>query len=401
VVKVKLAGILAAWLSLGALAWGQAETLPPGLRLGTGVEPVPPAPFFVNADYLLWWMKPSTVPVPVLTTTRTPQDLNRIDPSLRNPSIAVLFGDQNINYPAFDGVRVSLGLAPSDAGDPGFQASGFFLPIRGTNFLFLTDGRGIPALILPFANTGTSPPVEAGAAISGIFSRSVVRGAADISSNAQMWSGEVGASLRMFQEDALHLDLSSGFRHLGYNDELTIQVNSFNGAQSAGIRDQFMTRNYFFGAHAGGELTWEQSRFSAQLRADLALGAVDEIVQVGGITHRPASIVRTRPGPVEVPVGFFSVSSLGVTRNTRFAVVPEVGLNVGWRVTDCIRLTGGYSFLYWSSVMRASDQINRNINQRTLPLFGGDFNNPPSPLFLKRVSDIWVQGLNAGLEITF
>ncbi|MBN9169174.1 MAG: BBP7 family outer membrane beta-barrel protein [Microbacterium sp.] len=40
---------------------------------------------------------------------------------------------------------------------------------------------------------------------------------------------------------------------------------------------------------------------------------------------------------------------------TYFGVVGEGGLRVNWRATDHLRLTGGYSFLYWNNVRRAQE----------------------------------------------
>ena len=53
--------------------------------------------------------------------------------------------------------------------------------------------------------------------------------------------------------------------------------------------------------------------------------------------------------------------------NDAFAVLPEVGLNVGVYVTEKVRVFAGYSFLYWSDVVRPGDQVSRAINPGRIP----------------------------------
>ena len=49
-------------------------------------------------------------------------------------------------------------------------------------------------------------------------------------------------------------------------------------------------------------------------------------------------------------------------RSDKFAVVPEVGFNVGYQVTPHLKFFVGYSMLYWSRVLRAGDQVDPMID---------------------------------------
>jgi hypothetical protein len=57
-----------------------------------------------------------------------------------------------------------------------------------------------------------------------------------------------------------------------------------------------------------------------------------------------------------------------------------------------VTATVGYTFLYISSVVRPSDQIDRSVNIA-----------PPNtrPAFSFHATDFWTQGVNLGLEIRF
>jgi hypothetical protein len=83
--------------------------------------------------------------------------------------------------------------------------------------------------------------------------------------------------------------------------------------------------------------------------------------------------------------------SNGVADSTSyFAVVPQAGLRLGYNLTDCLRLNAGYTFLYWSQVRRASEQIDLTVN----PAAG-------RPAFRNDTSDVWVQGWTLGAELRY
>ena len=62
--------------------------------------------------------------------------------------------------------------------------------------------------------------------------------------------------------------------------------------------------------------------------------------------------------------------------------MPEVGVNVGYRLAAQLRVSLGYSFLYLDHAARPGDQMDR-------------------PAFLFRQSDFWMQALNFGVEFRY
>ncbi len=82
-------------------------------------------------------------------------------------------------------------------------------------------------------------------------------------------------------------------------------------------------------------------------------------------------------------------------------MVPEIGFNVGRQVTNNIRLYVGYTFLYWSSVVRPGDQIDFVVNPTQLPTSAGPgmLVGPARPAPLFRESDFWAQGINFGWRL--
>ena len=90
--------------------------------------------------------------------------------------------------------------------------------------------------------------------------------------------------------------------------------------------------------------------------------------------------------------------------NTRFSAIPEVGANIGIQLMPGVFVRVGYSFLYWSSVARAGQQINRNLDVTQIPTsqFYGLNGGTGQPVFGSIVhSTYFAQGLNIGMEFRF
>jgi hypothetical protein len=80
-----------------------------------------------------------------------------------------------------------------------------------------------------------------------------------------------------------------------------------------------------------------------------------------------------------------------------FTVVPELGLNIGYQLTNHIRAFVGYNFLYWSSVVRPGDQIDPRVNTNLIPPPISTA-GPAVPAFAFHGSDFWAQGITLGVE---
>jgi hypothetical protein len=63
----------------------------------------------------------------------------------------------------------------------------------------------------------------------------------------------------------------------------------------------------------------------------------------------------------------------------------------------------GYSFLYWSNVVRPGDQIDRTVNFTQVPIdpTNGPLSGSARPALMPRQNDFWAQGFNFGIEIQF
>ena len=64
-------------------------------------------------------------------------------------------------------------------------------------------------------------------------------------------------------------------------------------------------------------------------------------------------------------------TSIGIYDRDQFAVIPEFNLNVGYQLAGHLRGRVGYTFIYWTNVLRATEQIDTVINPTQFPLAGG------------------------------
>ena len=87
---------------------------------------------------------------------------------------------------------------------------------------------------------------------------------------------------------------------------------------------------------------------------------------------------------------------------SQFGVIPELNLNVGYRIRQNILLRVGYTVLYWNDVVRPGDVVTRSVNPGLVPTlqsFGtGPANQPRAQI---NTTDFWMQGMNVGLEFRF
>jgi len=116
------------------------------------------------------------------------------------------------------------------------------------------------------------------------------------------------------------------------------------------------------------------------LLAKVGFGNMKQSVTIAGTTTNNGVAVTP-------PIGLLAIDNQGQFSRNAFSVSPEIGATANYALNDCIQLSLGYSFIYWSNVAQAGDQIPTNLNV-------------PAP-FVFNDGSYWAHGLNAGLELTY
>lgn len=196
-------------------------------------------------------------------------------------------------------------------------------------------------------------------------------------------------------------DLLVGYRHYLLGDNLTIHEDlTFLGSNSL-ITDSFSARNEFNGTEIGLNTELRRGRWSLGLLAKMAIGDNHETVKINGST----TFVNGQ-GTINFPgVGIYAVNEPGTNGNPpvhtldQFVVIPNLGVEIGYQLTCRLRAFLGYNLIYWAPVMRAGDQIDRNINTNNWA--PPQAPSSPFPQYLARQTNFWAQGINVGAEVRF
>ncbi len=123
----------------------------------------------------------------------------------------------------------------------------------------------------------------------------------------------------------------------------------------------------------------------------LALGNNRSVIAINGQT------TTTSPEGQAVTLGGFLAepTNIGVRVTNQISMIPELDATLAYDLTCRLRLTMGYSLIYWSDVARPGDQIDLDLTPPTATIA------PVKPQFHLQTTDYWAQGLNFGLDFRF
>lgn len=359
---------------------------------------------WASADYLLWTFKKMNVPP--LVTTGSAADL--IPAALGQPGTSVLLGG-GIPSGEHSGGSLMAGLWLDNEADWGVEAGGFFFPSRSSNFA--ASSSQYPVLGRPFYDTALPGENSELTAFPGLSTGTITVNAA-----TEFWGVEANILRTIWATtpcDGISYRVQAlvGFRYLNLHDSLGMQENINVNADLAAFPglgglagdhittfDQFDARNQFAGGQLGGDLQMSWGRFDLDVRGVVGLGNNHEGIQING-----GQRITPPGGPTQFYEGdlFAVATNIGHSSEDRFSVVPEVSANIGYRITDHIDIHAGYSFLYWTQVARAGDQVDRVVNSNLVPNFtpGALPVGAARPVVPFAQSDFWAQGVNLGLGI--
>ncbi|HKB38895.1 MAG TPA: BBP7 family outer membrane beta-barrel protein [Gemmataceae bacterium] len=373
-----------------------------------------PPRLYGSAEYLFWWTKNAGTP-PLATTSSDPND-NGI---LGQPTTRLLFAGP-LERDVQQGARFRLGYWFDTCKPIALEGSFFFLSPRTDRFQVSSGPNGTPVIARPFFDVNNQ--VESAELVASPFTSA---GTLRIQAPSRFLGADLNLRCPLCCADVCtggyRVDLLGGFRYLRLNEGLyTTEIGQNfpfeprRPNQAFRIDDRFDTTNAFYGGQLGltGEL--RRGRWSLETRGLVALGVTHQTLTINGT----ASFVPPAAGmAAQQPGGLLALPGANIGRFTtdHFGVVPELGLTLGYQLTDAIRLTAGYNLIYWSSVLRPGDQIDRRLDITKIPDFldrdaAGNFIDsngqivkpvPGAPRPLLRETDFWAQGFTLGLEFRY
>lgn len=354
--------------------------------------------FYVGLEYLLWWTSGMNSPA-VLTTG----PVGVTGPSGRPgvvgaPGTQVLAGG-DIGFGAGSGARISLGGWLSDDKVLGAEVSYLFIGQVTNSRTYTMDGLpGSAPLSLAFNNAqlgGT--PDSTGLALPGSFG-----GTASLGTASDLQSFEANLPVRLFTGDRWRLDGLTGFRWVILDEYTNLTTYSRDIASPVYLMttDHFGTTNNFYGGQLGLRSTGQFDRWTVQYYGKVALGATASDIKIAG-TALSNQFSGSPGAALGYPGGYLAQpTNEGNFRDANFAVLPEVGMNVGYDVTARLNLFVGFSAFYLSQAARSAEQISPLVNPSQSPAFTNVNSTAlvgqAAPLPTLDIGNFWAYGLNFG-----
>jgi len=377
-------------------------------------------PFWVTAEALWWWIKDGPVPFPLVTSG---PEASRGISGL--PGVQGVLGTVDIDFEGVLGGRFSVGawLEPSQL--IGFEADFLVLEDRLHSYQASSTGEaGSAVLARPFVDAQTGESTVDLVSFPGAFAGSAV-----MTAKSEMWGAEANfvSLLRPAPGGGLSVAALAGFRFLELEELLAIShtkgllpgsvitnpdntqtiipggITGFGGAilsspTMVGVHDTFTTKNRFYGGQVGGRVRWQGDLIFVQAQVKIALGATCQELSQFGLTELPGGAQLPMPSGLLVNLG-----NVGKVHHSEFSIIPELGVNLGLQFAPQVRGFVGFTFLYWTEVLRPGDQIDNRVNTTLVPTsldYTGIVTAPMAPIRLNP-ADFWVMGLNFGLEFNF
>jgi hypothetical protein len=384
-----------------------AEDLAPGMPQrplvgGGNWESADDSPaFWLRPELLMWWVDGWYLP-PVVT--RSPGGVSRDAAGVLGKSTTeVLAGGQRVLGDMRLGGRVDFGFWIDPLKTVALEANYFGLENLGRGWSAGSDG--IPALARPFYNV--EPGFE-GQAAELVAYQGVLQGHVEVSVHSALQGTEILLRRRAGQDVFRTIDVLAGWRFVRLDESLYIHdfKTSLNQSSGMGVGttvdefDRFATSSSFQGAELGLSTQIRRNRFAGEFTAKLALGNAHSRVRIDGGTTVTVPRAGGTPDINSTSSGLLAQdSNSGVYEDDDLAVLPELGATLGFQVTPRLQATFAYTFLYWNSVFRPGDQIDRSLNLSQLEDTG--LNGPARPRYTGVKSDLWAAGLNFGLDYRY
>jgi hypothetical protein len=341
------------------------------------------------------------VPPLVTTGSTTSQGI------LGQPGTTVLFGGSAVDYGPQSGARFTAGYWLDCDQTVAVEGSLFFLGQQSV--LFNANSSQFPVLARPIVVVNQGPQMgefRQLTAFPNLFSGNI-----NVSTASRLWGTDVNVRCKgccnCWCDWDYRIDWLAGIRYLELNENLhineTIQfqpgvIAALPNGGTGSVFDTFGTRNQFVGAQVGAVLALHRGPWSLDVKGQLALGDTHETVNING-----GQVLVSPTGATTSFIGGLLAlpSNIGHFTRDEFTVVPELGLQLGYQFTDHFRAFVGYDFLFWSNVLRAGEQVDRNVDVTQIPNFNAPGSLPAGqtrPAVLFKETSYWAQGINIGLE---
>jgi hypothetical protein len=354
---------------------------------------------WISADYLLGFIR--STGVPPLVTTAPQGTAQLVAGTMTNASTTVLFGGASAGGDLRSGFQIGAGGWLDAERTFGIDV-GISVLDRQNDSFSANSPKGNPILARPFLDTSTGTQTTQLVAFPGLAGGALAASA----HTDYFYSANVDFKEVILDRNGWRIESILGYRFLRFDDGVAVDSNIVSpgsGLVAAGTQvltsDRFTAHNTFHGVDIGIGADYRNESLWVGLVAKLGVGNVNRSIGIAGTTD----VIVPGAAPVLSNGGLLALSSnSGVHTSHDWEVAPEIAVNIGWDITENVRVRVGYSFLYLTDVARAADQISLHINSNLFPApTPAAGATPNDPAFGLRKSDIWMQAINVGFEVRF
>jgi hypothetical protein len=355
--------------------------------------------FYLEADYLLWWVRKDTVPA--LASSGSINDA--VPGAFGQPGTTALLGPGGFGSNNASGARVTAIYWFDQDHTFGVDASGFWFADASRQAQVGGNGTpGSPVIARPFINPNVGADDADPISVPGVQAGQLL-----VDLTRRFWGGD--ANLRCSEcvdfGPLSRVTFLVGGRYLSLEENLSFTEHVGDLLDSDGVPgndyklfDQFRTQNRFYGAQIGLDTESRVGPVVFNLTGKVAVGQTHQTVKTGANT-----IVTEPDGTVfaDSTRGLLvQPSNLGSFSRNRLGVVPEVIASLSWEFNENFRISVGYNFLWWNSVVRPGEQIDPVVNVGAVGDVGqlGSIARPGVPF---QSASFWAQGVSAGLQVSY
>jgi hypothetical protein len=353
-----------------------------------------PVHIWGGVEALWWWNKERELPV--LATTSVAGTPFAEAGVLGAPGTRTLFGGNEFDGEASEGIRGTLGLWLDRGQNVGVFARAFQFGEEEIDFRRASAGS--PILAQPFFDVGLGIQDALVVAFPGIS-----RGRIDIQTGNEVRGYDLLLRKLLYYGECNRLDLIGGYHATEIEDAVFVghEIISTDpqGRVPVGTQintlDAFEAENEYHGGSIGimaqgfdGRLTWN-------LLSKISFGNNRQTMSIAGTstTFVPGA------GAATFDDGFLALgTNSGIYERDQFCFVPELDLSVMYNVCSMLSVSVGYSVIYWSDVVLAQDAVNTSINPTQI---GGPLIGPARPIYSLVDDDFWLHGLTFGVHGRF
>lgn len=321
------------------------------------------------------------------------------------PNGTILFGNETVGTDLQGAGRVGFGTWLGCDKRLGVGASFFALEGDSDGYIGSSDDTGSPVRARPFFD---SAPGRMRQGVFTVAAPNLFDGVIEAEADNDVLAAEVSARLKVAGNSRFRFDVIGGYQFARIDDSLTVSSHQvalagsqfpFPEGTELDFQDIFSAKNQFHGGKFGMIADYCFGRFTLSMAGKVSFGNMRRTVSIRGLS----SVTDVSGSTQNFNGGLLALGdNLGTLVDDRFSVMPEADFKLVYHLTNHLDFSLGYTFMYWSAVALAGDQIDTSREGtptvNSTQILGGTLqgaNNPVLPSIDD--TDFWVQGITFGL----